>query len=63
MNPITIYLARRIINFRAATPFTFGGFAEILPEAWTPLINAIGTTAIGWLFLYFLYKKKIFLKV
>ena len=63
MNPITIYLANRIINFRAASRFFFGGFAEILPETWTPLVNAIGLTAIGWLFLYFLYKKKIFLKI
>jgi predicted acyltransferase len=63
MNPITIYLAGRIINFRNASRFFFDGFAAILPENWTALVNAIGITAIGWIFLYFLYKKKIFLKV
>ena len=63
MNPITIYLAERIINFRSASNFFFGGISDLLPEAWTPLINAIGVTVIGWVFLYFLYKKKIFLKV
>lgn len=63
MNPITIYLARRIINFRAASNFFFGGFREILPEAWSPLTDAIGITAIGWVFLYILYKKKVFLKL
>jgi predicted acyltransferase len=63
MNPITIYLARRIINFRSASNFFFGGIAAILPETWTPLVDAIGVTAIGWVFLYILYKKKIFLKV
>jgi len=63
MNPITIYLAERIINFRSATTFFFRGFTEILPEAWAPLINATGITAVGWFFLYFLYKKKIFLKI
>ncbi|HKK40768.1 MAG TPA: hypothetical protein VJ963_00070, partial [Bacteroidales bacterium] len=63
MNPITIYLTERIINFRAATRFFFGGLADIMPEAWTPLINGIGITAIAWIFLYILYKKKIFLKV
>ena len=63
MNPITIYLVNRIINFRNASGFFFGGFTEILPETWAPLVNAIGITTIGWLFLYFLYKKKIFLKV
>jgi predicted acyltransferase len=63
MNPITIYLTERIINFRSATNFFFGGLARIMPEAWTPLINGIGVTAIGWVFLYILYKNKIFLKV
>ena len=63
MNPITIYLAGRIINFNSAARFFFGGFAEILPGAWTEFILGIGVTAIGWLFLYFLYRKKIFLKV
>jgi predicted acyltransferase len=63
MNPITIYLAERIINFRSATRFFFGGFVAIMPESWGPFIEAIGITAIGWVFLYILYKKKIFLKV
>jgi predicted acyltransferase len=63
MNPITIYLTGRIVNFRSASRFFFGGFAAILPETWAPLIDAIGVTAVGWIFLYILYKKKIFLKV
>lgn len=63
MNPITIYLAERIINFRSAARFFFGGFAEILPGAWAPLIDGIGVTAVGWVFLYILYKNKIFLRV
>lgn len=63
MNPITIYLTERIINFRSANRFFFGGFSAILPEAWAPLIDGIGITAIAWVFLYILYKKKVFLKV
>jgi predicted acyltransferase len=63
MNPITIYLVKRIINFRSASRFFFGGFADLLPEAWGPFVDAVGVTAIGWVFLYILYKKKIFLKV
>jgi predicted acyltransferase len=63
MNPITIYLANRIINFRQASRFFFGGFTALLPEAWTPFVEAVGVTAVGWVFLYILYKKKIFLKV
>ena len=63
MNPITIYLAGRIINFRSAAVFLFDGFADLLPGTWTELIHGIAITTVGWLFLFFLYKKKIFLKV
>jgi predicted acyltransferase len=63
VNPITIYLTERIISFRSATKFFFGGLEKVMPETWTPLIEGIGVTAIAWLFLYILYRKKIFLKV
>jgi predicted acyltransferase len=63
VNPITIYLASRIINFRSASQFLFGGFSAIMPEAWKPLIDATGYFLVGWLLLYFLYRKKIYLKV
>jgi predicted acyltransferase len=63
MNPLTIYLTERIINFRSATRFFFGGISSLLPETWAPLIDGIGITIVGWVFLYFLYKKKIFLKL
>lgn len=63
LNPITIYLTERIVNFRSATKFLFGGLEEMMPEAWKPLIEGIGITAVAWIFLYILYKKKIFLKV
>lgn len=63
MNPITIYLTERIVNFRSANNFFFGGISDLLPETWAPLIDGIGITAIAWVFLYILYKKKIFLKI
>jgi predicted acyltransferase len=63
VNPITIYLTERIVNFRSATKFFFGGLESVMPATWTPLIEGIGVTAIAWAFLYILYKKKIFLKV
>jgi len=63
LNPITIYLTRRIVNFDHAAEFFFEGAINIFPETWTPLIEDIGLTAISWIFLYILYRKKIFLKV
>jgi predicted acyltransferase len=63
MNPITIYLTERIVNFQSSSKFFFGGFVGILPDSWAPLIDGIGITAIAWVFLYILYKKKVFLKI
>ena len=63
MNPITIYLAEPVIGFNNATQFFFGGITDLLPHSWEPLVNSVGITAVGWVFLYILYKKKIFLKI
>jgi predicted acyltransferase len=63
VNPITIYLANRIINFENASNFFFGGLIELFPATWEPFLSGIAYTTIGWVFLYFLYRKKIFLKV
>jgi predicted acyltransferase len=63
VNPITIYLVERIVNLGSATKFFFEGIIAVMPETWTPLIDGIGITTVAWVFLYILYKKKIFLKV
>lgn len=64
MNSITIYMFQAgIINFRSSTEFFFGGIIKSFSENWQPLIGAIGYTTVCWVFLYILYKKKIFLKV
>ncbi|MGV8134008.1 MAG: acyltransferase family protein [Mangrovibacterium sp.] len=63
LNPITIYLGRRIIDFKYTAGFFFDGIAALLPENWTQFINGIGLTAVCWIFLYILYRKKIFIKI
>ena len=64
MNSITIYMFQAgIINFYSSTEFFFGGIIKSFGENWQPLIGAIGYTTVCWVFLYILYKKKIFLKV
>jgi predicted acyltransferase len=64
LNPITIYLCQAgMINFESTTRYFFGGFLNMMPEVWQHLIGAILYVGVSWLFLYFLYKKKIFLKV
>jgi predicted acyltransferase len=63
LNSITIYLAQRIIGFQRISDFFLAGIADKCPEAIGNLINETGYVAVCWLFLYFLYKQKIFLKI
>jgi predicted acyltransferase len=63
MNSITIYMAQRIFSFSSVNKFFLSGLAEMLPEPWAKVLYAAGYVAVCWLFLYFLYKKKIFLKI
>ena len=62
LNAITIYMAVRIIDFRHAAEFFLAGLIA-LNETAAPLILITGYLALRWLFLYFLYKKNIFLRV
>jgi len=63
MNSITIYLARRFIPFDVIAANLFGGLARALPEAWGQLVLSACVIGLGWLFLYFLYRQKVFLRV
>jgi predicted acyltransferase len=63
VNSITIYLGMVLFDFSHTSRFLFGGLTGLFPENWTALIGAIGYFAIGWIILYFFYKRKIFLKV
>jgi predicted acyltransferase len=63
MNSITIYMAHTLIDFNHAANFLFGGVYALLQPGLRPLAMAVGFVATAWLFLYFLYKKKLFLKV
>ena len=63
MNSITIYMAQKIIPFKSVNKFFFGGVAGELPPLWGDVVITGGYVLVCWLFLYFLYKKKVFLKV
>jgi predicted acyltransferase len=64
LNPITIYLVQyKIIDFNVMRDFFFGGFMRWIPGNGAILLGAAGYVACVWIFLYILYKKKIFLKV
>ncbi len=63
MNSITIYMAQRMIKFSYTSDFLFNGMIGCLPESWAPFLSSCAYVAVCWMFLYFLYKQKIFIKV
>ncbi len=63
MNSITIYMAQRIVDFHSARDFLFKGLSSLVPDAWRNVVLYAGYMAICWLFLYFLYRRRVFLKV
>ena len=63
LNSITIYLMQQIVPLGSVSGFFLGGAAALLPEAWGAVLLAAGYMLVCWLLLYFLYRKKIFLKV
>ncbi|WOO40633.1 acyltransferase family protein [Rubellicoccus peritrichatus] len=62
VNAITIYLAARLFSFNKASELLFGGIAS-LAEGFSAVIIVAGVILLEWLMLFYLYKKKIFLKV
>lgn len=63
MNPITIYMAQNILGFHHASEFLFGGVCSLVPGGWDKVAAAVCYSVTCWLFLLFLYRRKIFLKV
>jgi predicted acyltransferase len=62
-NAITIYIAQRFINFEHMARFFFGGVMMHAGETYAPIILTAGMLLCEWLFLLFLYRHRIFLRV
>ncbi len=63
LNSLTIYYVYRFIDFSHTSEKLFGGLFALLDEKWHSALTAIGALILVWSFLYFLYRKKIFIKV
>ena len=63
MNSITIFIAPRIINFSYARDFFLKGTMDLCSEPVSRVVGLVGFILLEWLFLYFLYRRKIFLKI
>ena len=63
LNSITIYMLQRIVSIQSASHFLLGGLAGLVPAQVGQVILSAGYVLLSWLLLYFLYRKKIFLKI
>ena len=63
MNSILIYLSGHFINWKYMTDGFFFWVGQIITAPWNALAMVFCFLALKWLFLYFLYKKKTFLRV
>lgn len=63
MNSLTIYLSYRFIDFAYTSKLLFSGLYSPAPEPWHEVFQALGAVGLVWLFLYFLYRNAIFVKI
>jgi predicted acyltransferase len=61
-NAITIYLLPRIVDFHKLTRFFLGGLLDRV-GSFEVVLDPILVFAVEWLFLLFLYRKRLFLRV
>lgn len=63
MNSIFVYLFARIVDVKNISLFFTGWLSQLFSEEAASLITALGSLAVIWLVLYYMYKKKIFLRI
>ena len=63
MNSITVYLGQSFISFWGTSDKIFGGLIRLLPENSHTFFVNLAYIIVVWLVLYFLYRKRVFLKV
>jgi len=63
MNSILIYMSGRFIDWEYTTNGFFKWLGQWIGDPWNIVIMAVCFVMIKWLFLYFMYRKKVFLRV
>ncbi|MEP6594591.1 MAG: DUF5009 domain-containing protein [Ginsengibacter sp.] len=63
MNSILIYMSGHFINWEYTTNGFFQWLGQLIGDPFNAVIMAICYVMIKWAFLYFMYRKKVFLRV
>ena len=62
LNALTIYVVQNIFEFSQVSNVVFGGLISHMAGAWKAVVLAATIVFAKWLFVYFLYRQKIFLR-
>lgn len=63
MNSILIYMSDHFINWGYTTRAVFAWLGQLAGDPYKMVVMAVCLVGVKWCFLYFLYKKKVFLRV
>lgn len=63
MNSILIYISGQFINWAYTTNSFFQWLGQLIGDPFNAVVLAICVVFVKWLFLYFLYRQKVFLRV
>jgi len=63
MNSILIYMSGKFINWEYTTNGFFQWLGQLIGDPFNAVIMAICLVMVKWAFLYFMYRKKVFLRV
>jgi predicted acyltransferase len=63
MNSILIYMSGRFIDWEYSTNGFFQWLGQLTGDPFNVVVMAICFVLVKWAFLYFMYKKKVFLRV
>ena len=63
VNSIAIYMMAHLFDFRLIGNILVGGFSALFPSNVQEFIQALAAMAVMWLIMYWMYRKKTFIKV
>ena len=63
MNSITVYMFHRLFDLRYTSKRFMWGLSDMVPPQWHDAVISLGAVAVAWLAMYWLYRRKIFIKV
>lgn len=62
MNAIFVYMITRLFDFRQIGDIFVEGLADYL-GSWSGLVRGLAGFSVIWLILYWMYKKRTFIKI